>query len=290
MVRQPNATMMLTATNGVIATANRLKLCVTPCTSPRSDLANHNCIARVAMGNAPASLNPRTKRIAIRVTTPVVNPVKTTVSDQKGIIARSTLLGPKRSPSHPPGICPIAYAHKNALKTNPVAVLLSPNSFAMAGAATEMLLRSMYVSKYIRLIRNRTTHRVFVGLTAALSEMALDSRRGGMLVSNIVSVAAGLQSKSSTQRAQRTTENHREIGLLFAAVYPAHSPLNSQCSLWLFSVFSVLISEKLKKLPGRVRPWRDRSRRIANPKKHRQAGCRPAALPPRTDQPPGTPA
>src|SRR3979490_1169705 len=58
----------------------------------------------------------------------------------------------------------------------------------MAGAATEMLLRSMYVSRYIRLIRNRTTHRVFVGLTAAFAEMALDSRRGGMLGSNIVSV------------------------------------------------------------------------------------------------------
>src|SRR6266576_294359 len=203
MVRQPNATMMLTATSGVIATANRLKLCVTPCTSPRSDLANHSCMARVAMGNAPASLNPRTKRIAIRVTTPVVNPVKTTVSDQKGIIARSTLLGPKRSPSHPPGICPIAYAHKNALKTNPVAVLLSPNSFAMAGAATEMLLRSMYVSKYIRLIRNRTTHRVFVGLTAALSEMALDSRRGGMLVSNIVSVAAGRRGSTNAHSSWR---------------------------------------------------------------------------------------
>jgi hypothetical protein len=70
----------------------------------------------------------------------------------------------------------------------------------------------------------------------------------------IVHGAAGLQSKSSTQRAQRTTENHREIALLFSAVYPAHSPLNSQCSLWLFSVFSVLNSEKLMKLPGRVRP------------------------------------
>src|SRR6266699_6291666 len=191
MVRQPNATMMLTATSGVIATANRLKLCVTPCTSPRSDLANHSCMARVAMGNAPASLNPRTKRIAIRVTTPVVNPVKTTVSDQKGIIARSTFLGPKRSPSHPPGICPIAYAHKNALKTNPIAVLLSPNSFATAGAATEMLLRSMYVRRYIKLMRNRIPHRAFVGLNAAACEMALDSRAGAGLVSNVVSVIAG---------------------------------------------------------------------------------------------------
>src|SRR6266699_518862 len=188
MVRHPKATIILTATNGVIATANRLKLCVTPCTSPRSDFANHSCMARVAIGNAPASLSPRTKRIEISEIIPVVIPVATTVSDQKGMIARSTLLGPKRSPSHPPGICPIAYAHKNALKTNPIAVLLRPNSFAIAGAATEILLRSMYVSRYMRLIKNRTTHRVLVGLNAATSETALDSSVGGRLVSNIVSV------------------------------------------------------------------------------------------------------
>src|SRR5712691_11985171 len=219
MVRQPNATMMLTATSGVIATANRLKLCVTPCTSPRSDFANHSCMARVAMGNAPASLNPRTKRILIRVITPVVNPVNTTVSDQNGMIASSTLLGPKRSPSQPPGICPIAYAHKNALKTNPIAVLLSPNSFAMAGAATEMLLRSMYVSRYIRLIKNRTIHRVFVGLNAATCEMALDSRAGAGLVSNIVSVTGGPHTlgrdRSPGDEAARFPMFHRRPNLHF---------------------------------------------------------------------------
>src|SRR5882762_7739131 len=73
----------------------------------------------------------------------------------------------------------------------------------MAGAATEMLLRSIYVSRYIRLIRNRTTHRVFVGLTAAFSEMALDSKRGGMLVSNIVSVTAGRRGSSNAHSSRR---------------------------------------------------------------------------------------
>src|SRR5258705_12162870 len=73
----------------------------------------------------------------------------------------------------------------------------------MAGAATEMLLRSIYVSRYIRLIRNRTTHRVFVGLTAAFSEMALDSRRGGVLVSNIVSVTAGRRGSSNAHSSRR---------------------------------------------------------------------------------------
>src|SRR5258706_14397500 len=61
----------------------------------------------------------------------------------------------------------------------------------MAGAATEMLLRSMYVSRYIRLIKNRTIHRVFVALNAAFSEIALDVRTGGTLVSNNVSVTSG---------------------------------------------------------------------------------------------------
>src|SRR5579872_1741932 len=69
-----------------------------------------------------------------------------------------------------------------------MAVLLRLNSFAMAGAATEILLRSMYVSRYIRLIKNRTIHRVFVGLNAVFSEIALDVRTGGRLVSNNLSV------------------------------------------------------------------------------------------------------
>src|SRR5260370_2091789 len=60
----------------------------------------------------------------------------------------------------------------------------------MAGAATEILLRSMYVSRYIRLIKNRTIHRVFVDLNAVFSEIALDVRTGGTLVSNNVSVTS----------------------------------------------------------------------------------------------------
>ena len=66
------------------------------------------CMARVAMGNAPASLNPKTKRVTVRDITPVVRPVTITVSDQNGMMASKTRRGPKRSPSHPPGICPIA--------------------------------------------------------------------------------------------------------------------------------------------------------------------------------------
>jgi hypothetical protein len=53
----------------------------------------------------------------------------------------------------------------------------------------------MYVSRYMRLIRKRTTHRVLVGLNAAASETALDSRIGGRLVSNIVSVTGSQRTR-----------------------------------------------------------------------------------------------
>ena len=50
--------------------------------------------------------------------------------------------------------------------------------------------------------------------------------------------------KSSTQRTQRITENHREIGPSFSGVDYSPPPGSPPCSLWLFSVFSVLNSEK----------------------------------------------
>jgi len=62
----------------------------------------------------------------------------------------------------------------------------------------------MYVSRYMRLIRNRTTHRVLVDLNAEASETALDSRIGGRLVSNMVSVTG----------SQRTREQCPKFGNL----------------------------------------------------------------------------
>ncbi len=50
--------------------------------------------------------------------------------------------------------------------------------------------------------------------------------------------------KSSTQRPQRATESHKEIGSILSDVYSCHSPTNSQCTLWSFSASSVLNSEK----------------------------------------------
>src|ERR1700730_9759741 len=76
------------------------------------------------------------------------------------------------------------------------------NCSRMAGAATEILLRSMYVSRYMRLIKNRTIHRVFVGLRAASIEAASEVRTGGRLVSNNLSVTVtGARSEAINRRA-----------------------------------------------------------------------------------------
>src|SRR6266404_1664620 len=57
---------------------------------------------------------------------------------------------------------------------------------------------------------------------------------------------AFLRSKDLTQRTQRITENHREIGLPLSAVYFCSSPASPPCSLWLFSAPSVLNSWVLR--------------------------------------------
>src|SRR6266478_424556 len=55
-----------------------------------------------------------------------------------------------------------------------------------------------------------------------------------------------LKSRDLTQRTQRITENHREIGLPLSAVYFCTSPASPPCSLWLFSAPSVLNSRVLR--------------------------------------------
>src|SRR5579864_350676 len=135
--------MILPATNGVTATANRLKKCVVPWMRPRSALANHNCMPRLATGNAPASPRPSRKRALKSDVIPRAAPVITAAIDHQDMITVSTFLGPNRSPSHPAGIWPSEYDHVKALRTNDIAVLLSPNALAISGCATEILLRSM---------------------------------------------------------------------------------------------------------------------------------------------------
>src|SRR5260370_36687436 len=47
--------------------------------------------------------------------------------------------------------------------------------------------------------------------------------------------------KSATQRPQSITETHREIGIGLSVANSSPSPPSPQCSLWLFSAFSVLL-------------------------------------------------
>src|SRR6267143_7120956 len=58
--------------------------------------------------------------------------------------------------------------------------------------------------------------------------------------------------KSATQRTLRITESHRESGRSLPVVYYSPFPVTPQCSLWLFSAFSVLNSEK--RVQSRMRP------------------------------------
>ena len=96
----------------------------------------------------------------IKEAAPLANAVSAVISDQKGTMNKSTFRGPMRSANHPAGICPRAYAHRNALNIKPTAVLLRLNSRAIAAAATETLVRSMYVIMYITLISIRIVQRV----------------------------------------------------------------------------------------------------------------------------------
>lgn len=68
-----------------------------------------------------------------------------------------------------------------------MAVLLRPNCLAISGCATEMLLRSMYVIRYMKLMRTRTSQRVFVGLDAAISNVAALGDADVGVVSSILS-------------------------------------------------------------------------------------------------------
>ena len=95
--------MIITATSGVIAIARRLKQWVMPCTNPRSDFGNQSCMARLAVGKAPASPRPKAKRTQKRDVAPDAQAVAAVIKDQNGTITRSTRLGPKKSASHPPG-------------------------------------------------------------------------------------------------------------------------------------------------------------------------------------------
>src|SRR5579864_4824257 len=73
-----------------------------------------------------------------------------------------------------------------------MAVLLSPNCLAISGCATEMLLRSMYVIRYMKLMRSRTSQRVPVGLDAAFSSVAALAEADVRFMSGILAPVVAL--------------------------------------------------------------------------------------------------
>jgi hypothetical protein len=60
-------------------------------------------MARVAVGNAPASPMPNKNRIIKKEPTPTALAVKAVMMDPKATMAPNTYLGPSLSPIQPPG-------------------------------------------------------------------------------------------------------------------------------------------------------------------------------------------
>src|SRR5579863_7251374 len=154
--------MMNTAIGGPMAAPKRLAAWLTPCTKPRSSRGYHICMARVAVGNAPASPTPSEKRIPQKEEKPNARVVRKAMTVRYVMIAERTLRGPKRSPNQPPGTWNREYDQMKALKIIPIVTLLKPYSLLMSGAVLAMLTRSRYVMRYIRQRRSSTTQRTWL--------------------------------------------------------------------------------------------------------------------------------
>jgi len=85
-----------------------------------------------------------------------------------------TRFGPNRSPSQPTGTWPSAYAQVNAARTRPICASDSPNAARISGCATEMMPRSKYAIRYIRLKSPSIHQRVRVGAADARLSGASD--------------------------------------------------------------------------------------------------------------------
>ncbi len=80
----------------------------------------------------------------------------------------------------------------------PTVVWLSPNSFAIAGAAIEMPVRSMYVIMYIKLINRRTSQRVLLGLEVVFP----GNVRSGTEMRVVCGIRSGAVSRGLLDRAR----------------------------------------------------------------------------------------
>ena len=90
-------------------------------------------------------------------------PVSAVKNDHITTTRMSTLRGPMRSPSQPPGISNSAYAQPNAVNAMPIWIFVSPSPSRIAGAACEMHTRSRYVMTASEIAKNSTTFRAREG-------------------------------------------------------------------------------------------------------------------------------
>src|SRR5262249_4334554 len=96
--RQPHRPATQTVRGGVSAEPRRENAWVKPCAKPRSVAGTQNVIARVAVGNAPASPIPKKNRATqkpVAVLAAIINAVS---ADQYSANVPSIRLGPNRSP------------------------------------------------------------------------------------------------------------------------------------------------------------------------------------------------
>src|SRR5690606_18179739 len=110
---------------------------------PRSEGNIQRERERVAMGNAPASPMPNRKRHTIMDAAAQVSAVAAEKNDHQVTTQVRARLGPKRSPSHPPGTWNSAYEIWKAKNIQPIVTTEKPNSSWMDGAPTPITTRSM---------------------------------------------------------------------------------------------------------------------------------------------------
>jgi hypothetical protein len=95
-------------------------------------------------GKHPASPAPKRNRAAIMENRVLALAVAAVKKEHHITTRSSTFFGPKRSPSHPPGISNRAHASVKAPNTWPASTSEKRRSRWMKGIAFEMQTRSMY--------------------------------------------------------------------------------------------------------------------------------------------------
>ena len=84
-------------------------------------------------------------------------------TDHQAMAPASTMRGPYRSASQPPGPCSSEYDQLNADTLQPIVIFDRPNSFMIAGVAVPMTARSMYMMNAMTKVMPSTMCRADVG-------------------------------------------------------------------------------------------------------------------------------